>query len=207
MKSDKLESIIRGLMNSAARPEGVGPNEICTVIVLVVKGGLEQPIRASAETLGMEIGASPRTAERTIERLTADDTKWLSKVSGKGRKNANRYTVMLDRLPVPEEVKKTIITEPMRLLARQYCAAIKPQGTTGKKRRVTKAVQQRMAFCLQKLLDRHCGGDEHLLRRAINFAFADQRYRAKAFRGPHALRRNFLQIVAAVKTQEPAQAA
>src|SRR5690242_11549475 len=80
MKSDKLESIIRGLMNSAARPESVGPNEICTIIVLVVKGGLEKPVPASAETLGMEIGASPRTAERTIERLTADDTKWLSKV-------------------------------------------------------------------------------------------------------------------------------
>lgn len=204
MKSEQLEAIIRGLLNDEGRPSTVGPAELMAVIALVVKGALQGPVPASRFTLSLEIGVSDKTAQRTLENLRADGVKWVETTSGKGRSNSNKYQVLLDRLPVAEEVKKTIVTESMRTLAREYARSVKPYGK--KKRRFTKGNLQRMAFCLQRFLDRQCSGDEQLLRRAINFALTDERYRARAIRGPHMLRRDFLQIVAAVKCAEAPEA-
>src|SRR2546429_4517444 len=84
----------------------------------------------------------------------------------------------------------------MRTLAAQYADATKV-STSGKKRRFTKANMQRMAFTLQTFLNKNCGGDENLLRGAVNFALTSPAYHVKARRGPHELRRVFKRLVAA----------
>lgn len=198
MKSEKLEGIIRGLLNYEARPDGIGPTEITVVIALVVKGALEKPVLASNVTLGMAIGAADSTVKRAMERLGGEGVRWIEKQSGRGRSNSNRYTVLLDRLPVAEEVKRTVINDRMRTLAVNYAKFIKPYGKKGRPRRFTKANYQRMAFCLQQFLAR-CDGDEVLLVRIVNFAVTDPRYRSKAIRGPHFLRRDFAKMLAEVK--------
>jgi hypothetical protein len=59
---------------------------------------------------------------------------------------------------------------------------------------------QRFAFTFQQWLDRHCDGDETLLRAVLNYALNDAKYRKAAHIGPHKLRRDFTRILAEVKT-------
>jgi hypothetical protein len=206
VKERQLEQIMRGLMNEKTRPEGVGAAELLATAVLIVKGAVEKPIAASRFTLSLEIGVSDTTAKRVLARLCA--VGWVQKISGRGRAISNRFSVILDRLPIAEDLKRTIISAPMKDLAAQYAKVLKPYGKKpGKQRRFSEAQRQRMAFALQRLFDRHCAGDVALMYKAINVALHDSRYRAKAHTGPHALRRDFAGIVAEAKKQEQPTAA
>ena len=182
--------------------EEIGPEDILLVGCLLLHGADEKPVRMSNSTISMALGCSESPLKISVRRLVA--VGWIAKVSGKGRKNPNLYSVMIDKLPVADELKRTVISPAMRTLGAQYADAIK--GSGGKKRRFTKANMQRMAFTLQTFLEKHCGGDENLLRGAVNFALTNPAYHIKARRGPHELRRVFKKLLAAYQA-EPAQQA
>src|SRR5260370_2673041 len=150
----------------------------------------------SNSTISMELGCTEPTLNASVDRLIS--AGWLTFISGKSRKQPSVYTVLIDKLPVADELKRTIISPAMRTLAVQSAQAIKT-SMTGKKRRFTKQHLQRMAFTLQTFLDKHCDGDERLLRGAVNFALAHPTYRVKANRGPHDLRRVFRKVLAEFK--------
>jgi hypothetical protein len=202
------EDILRGLTGFEGRPKTVGPVEILLVVWLVEKGALGKPVRASWPTLSMALGCGESTAQRAVINLvTETGTGWIAKKSGKGRGNGNTFTVMLDKLPVAEEIRRTIISKQAMELAGRYCLTAAHSQVTFKKRRFTRANKQRFAFCFQTFLDKHCNGDWQLLRDALNFARLSPKYKAKYYRGPHELRRDFSVIVAecrAIQTPAPA---
>jgi hypothetical protein len=192
MKVEQFTEVVRGLLQHEERPEDVSPIDLLLVICLLLHGADEKPLRMSNSTISLELGCTEPTLNASVGRLVS--AGWITFASGKSRKQPSSYTVLIDKLPVAEELKRTIISAAMVTLAVQYSQATKV-STTGKKRRFTKAHLQRMAFTLQTFLDKNCGGDEGLLRRAVNFALAHPTYRVKANRGPHELRRVFKKLL------------
>jgi hypothetical protein len=202
------EDIIRGLFEFEGRPKTIGPVEVNLVLWLIVKGAVEKPVRASWPTLSMALGCSESTLKRAVNNLIADGgTGWIERKSGKGRSNANLFSVLLDTLPVAVELKRTLISTKVTELAGRYCLNAAYSPVTLKKRRFTRANRQRIAFCFQTFLDKHCNGDWQLLIDGLNFARQSPKYRAKYFRGPHELRRDFSAIIQACRgAQTPAPA-
>jgi hypothetical protein len=196
--------ILRGLTEFEGRPKTIGPVEMLLVLWLVEQGALERPVRGSSITLSMALGCSESTVQRAVDNLVADGgTGWIAKKSGKGRGNGNTFTVLLDKLPVAEELRRTIIGKTAMEIARRYCATAAYSPVTFKKRRFTRANHQRIAFCVQTFLDKHCAGDVQLLRDALNFARLSAKYSAKYYRGLHELRRDFSAIVAECRGVQP----
>jgi hypothetical protein len=188
--------ILRGLTEFEGRPKIIGPVEMLLVLWFVEKGALERPVRGSWVTLSMALGCSESTVQRAVDNLLADGgTGWIAKKSGRGRGNGNLFTVLLDKLPVAEELKRSIISARAMEIARRYCVTARISPVTFKARRFTRANQQRIGFCIQTFLDKHCNGDVQLLRDALNFARTSVKYSKKYFRGLHELRRDFSIIV------------
>jgi hypothetical protein len=200
--------ILRGLTEFEGRPKTVGPVEILLVLWLVERGAIEKPVRGSWVTLSMALGCSESTVQRAVDNLVDDGgTAWIVKKSGKGRGNGNTFTVLLDKLPVAEELRRTIISKTAMEIARKYCVTAAYSPVTFKRRRFTRANHQRIAFCVQTFLDKHCAGEVQLLRDALNFARLSAKYSAKYYRGLHELRRDFSAIVQECRdVQTPAPA-
>jgi hypothetical protein len=196
MKAEAKLEVIRGLLKYEGRVEEIKSNDILLIVCLLIHGGDEQPVRMSNSTVSMELGCTEPTLSASVDRLVS--AGWLTFTSGKSRKQPSVYTVLIDALPVADELKRTIIIPAMTTLAVQYTMATKV-SMTGKKRKFTKAHLQRYAFTLQTFLAKHCDGDETLLRGAVNFALAHPTYRVKANRGPHDLRRVFHKLLAEFK--------
>ena len=210
MKSEKLVDVIRGLYETEGRPGEIEPMDIALTVYLVLKGALANPVRGSGSTLGTALNVSEPTIEASVKRLTA--AEWVQKHSGKSRREANSFTVILEKLPVAQDIKRTVITAEAWLLAEQYVKAV-PNNIKGRPRRFSKSERQRFAFALQTFLDRNTDGDVNLLRDVINFAMRHPKYGLKARRGPHELRRPFRKILAEYRqngskpvTAEPASA-
>jgi hypothetical protein len=210
MKAEQFREVMRGLLQHEGRPEEIGPIDILLVGCLLLHGADEQPARMSNGTISMALACTEPTLHASVQRLV--DAGWMTKVSGKSRKQPSLYSILIETLPVADELKRTIISPAMTTLAAQYSIATKV-STSGKKRRFTKAHIQRMAFTLQTFLDKRCGGDEQLLRGAVNFALSSPAYHVKARRGPHELRRVFKKLLTEYKeagtpaAQQPAPVA
>ena len=209
MKAEAKLEVIRGLLNYEGRAEEIAGTDILVIVCLLIHGADEQSVRMSNSTISMAVGCTEPTLSASVDRLVS--AGWLTFISGKSRKQPSIYTVLIDKLPVADELKRTIISPAMRTLAVQYSLATKT-SVTGKKRRFTKQHLQRMAFTLQTFLEKHCDGDESLLRGAVNFALSHPTYRVKANRGPHDLRRVFRKLLAEFKHEgqpaaEPAKPA
>ncbi len=196
MKAEAKLEVIRGLLKYEGRAEEIKGNDILLIVCLLIHGGDEQPVRMSNSTLGMELGCTEPTLGASADRLVS--AGWLTFTSGKSRKQPSVYTVMIDKLPIADDLKRTIISPAMTTLAVQY-SLVTSVSMTGKKRRFKKQHLQRMAFTLQTFLEKHCDGDEGLLRGAVNFALLHPRHRVKANRGPHELRRVFRKLLVEFK--------
>jgi hypothetical protein len=196
MKVEQFSEVVRGLLQHEGRPEGIAPIDLLLVVCLLLHGGDEKPVRMSNSTISMELGCTEPTLNASVGRLVS--AGWLTFISGKSRKQPSIYTVLIDKLPVADELKRTIVSPAMTTLAVQYSLATKV-SISGKRRRFTKSHLQRMAFTLQTFLEKHCDGDEGLLRGAVNFALSHPKYRVKANRGPHDLRRVFRKLLVEFK--------
>jgi hypothetical protein len=138
---------------------------------------------------------------------------WLELETGKGRWKPNRYFVLLEKLPLEEELRRTVVSPEAEKLARDY---VTEQRRAKPGRIFRKGTQQRYAYRLQTLIDK-AGGDEPLVRLKIRFALRSPKYRAAALRGPHVIRRSWksltadyetaLKTAAAAEIQQPANPA
>src|SRR5258705_5876561 len=195
---DKLLEVIRGLFEADGRPAEIEPVDIALTAYLVLKGALANPVRGSGSTLGMALNVTERTITASTGRLSS--AGWVHKHSGKSRRQGNTYSVILEKLPVAQDIKRTVITPEAWTLAEQYMRAV-PNNTKGKPRRFTKSERQRFAFALQTFLDRYTAGDAQLLRDVLNFALSHPKYAMKAKRGPHELRRPFRKLLEEFKNR------
>src|SRR5262249_47537517 len=130
------------------------------------------------------------------------EVQWVQKRSGKSKRIGNSYVVILENLPVAEDLKRTLITPMAQTIAQSYIKAM-PTNKKGRPRRFTKGERQRIAFALQSFLDKHTAGDGKLLCDVINFALNHPKYAARARKGPHMLRRLFVKLLEEMKTGKP----
>jgi hypothetical protein len=199
MKSEDLSAIIRGLLEPEGREQAIRAVDILLVIALTIRGALQKPIRASNVTLGMALGVSEATITSSLGRLHV--AGWVQTKNGKWKGVSSFHTVILEKLPVAEIHKRTVISAAMLALAKRYAKAITFVPGRKKKRRFTVAHYQRFAFTFQFWLDRHCDGDVELLRAVLNYILQSpqSKWRNAAFVGPHRLRKHFTTVLSIVK--------
>jgi hypothetical protein len=188
--------VIRGLYESLHRPAEIKQIDLGVTSLLVIKGGLARPVHTSESTLALAMIVSEPTIAASVSRLQS--VNWVQKRSGKSRRLGNSYVVILENLPLAEELKRTLITPMARTIAESYMKAM-PTNSKGRPRRFTKGERQRVAFALQTFLDKYVAGDGKLLCDVINFALNHPKYGARARKGPHALRRIFVKLLAECK--------
>ena len=193
--SKELE-VIRGLYESLNRPVEIKQIDLGLTSLLVIKGGLVRPVATSESALAVALIVSEPTIAASVNRLQG--VQWVQKRSGKSRRLGNSYVVILENLPVAEELKRTLITPMARTIAESYIKAM-PTNKKGRPRRYTKAERQRIAFALQTFLDKYVDGDGKLLCDVINFALNHPKYSTRARKGPHALRRIFRKLLEELK--------
>jgi hypothetical protein len=212
MKQETLLPTIRRLLaGHAERPDGLLPIDLLMTVRLLLQSADERPVYASQGTLAEELGCTEGTVAQSGLRLKA--AGWLELETGKGRWKPNRYFVLLEKLPLEEQLRRTVVSPEAEKLARDYMTE---QRRAKPGRIFRKGAQQRYAYRLQTLIDK-AGGDEPLVRLKIRFALRSPKYRAAALRGPHVIRRswksltadyeNALKTAAAAETQQPANPA
>jgi hypothetical protein len=172
--------------------------------LLVIRGGLARPVHTSESALALALIVSEPTVAASVTRLQS--AEWVQKRSGKSRRVGNSYTVILENLPVAEELKRTLISPMARTIADSYTKAM-PTNAKGRPRRFTKAERQRIAFALQTFLDKYVSGDSKLLCDVINFALNHPKYAPRARKGPHMLRRPFKKLLQEFRESQAAEAA
>jgi len=186
MKNDQLVQTIQRLFAAEDKTSDITPAALLLTIRLLVQGADERDTNLSQGTSADQLNCSESLIYETTKILKANE--WIAVRSGKNKALPNRMLVVLDKLPLSGELRRTIVSEEMRQIALHYkliLVKIKPN------RRFAKGALQRFAFRLQSLLDKKCAGDANLLANVINFAFASPMYHKKALRGPHELRRNW----------------
>jgi hypothetical protein len=201
-KVKELE-VIRALYESLNRPVEIKQIDLGLTSLLVIKGGLTRPVHTSESALALALIVSEPTVTASVSRLQS--VKWVQKRSGKSRRVGNSYVVILENLPVAEELKRTLVSPMARTIAESYMKAM-PTNAKGRPRRYTKAERQRIAFALQTFLDKYVEGDGKLLCDVINFALNHPKYGARARKGPHALRRLFGKLLTEFKAGSPKRA-
>jgi hypothetical protein len=195
--------VIRGLYESLNRPAEIKQVDLGLTSLLVIKGGLAHPVHTSESALALALIVSEPTIAASVNRLQG--ANWVHKRSGKSRRLGNSYIVILENLPVAEELKRTLITPLARTIAESYMKAM-PNNSKGRPRRYTKGERQRVAFALQTFLDKYVAGDGKLLCDVINFALNHPKYGARARKGPHMLRRLFAKLLVEFKAGSSKQA-
>jgi hypothetical protein len=203
MEERKLLEVIRKLLASQdAKPEELLPVDLLLLIRLLLQHADEQPVRLSQGTLALELGCTENTIREAGNRL--EIAGWTTVETGKGRWNPNKYFVILEKLPLAG-LQRTVVSEAATKLAKDYVAT---QIKAKPKRKLRRGSEQRYAFRLQTLIDRH-DGDEGLVRKILRFALSSPKYGAAALRGPHIIRRSWKSLVKdfnAAQTQERAAA-
>jgi hypothetical protein len=194
-KVKELE-VIRGLYESLNRPVEIKAIDLGLTSLLVIRGGLARPVHTSESALALALIVSEPTVAASVTRLQG--VKWVQKRSGKSRRIGNSYVVILENLPVAEELKRTLVSQTARTIAESYMKAM-PTNAKGRPRRFTKSERQRVAFALQTFLDKYVDGDAKLLCEVINFALNHPKYGARARKGPHMLRRPFKKLLEELK--------
>jgi hypothetical protein len=185
-----LETLRKLLASDDGRPLGLLPVDLLLMIRLLLQGGDERPVYASQGTLARELGCTDRTISTASQRLK--EAGWLELETGKGRWQPNKYFVLLEKLPLEEKLRRTVVSDAAVMLAKNY---MNEQRKAKPKRIFRKGTEQRYSYRLQTLLDK-CGGDEQLLRQRLRFALGSEKYRAAALRGPHIIRRNWKSLTA-----------
>src|SRR5438445_12359623 len=105
---DNLMEVIRGLFEAEGRPVEIEAVDIALTAYLVLRGAIANPVRGSGSTLGMALNVTEPTIAAATDRLAA--AGWLQKHSGKSRRQANSYSLILEKLPVANDIKRTVIT-------------------------------------------------------------------------------------------------
>src|SRR6266404_2070131 len=189
-----LQTLRRLLAGDEGRPEDLLPIDLLLIVRLLLQGADERPVYASQGTLALQLTCTERTVAQSSARLK--QAGWLELETGKGRWKPNRYFVLLEKLPMEEQLRRTVVSAEAEKLARDYMFE---QRKAKPSRIFRKGTQQRYAYRIQTLIDK-AGGDEPLVRLKIRFALRSPKYRAAALRGPHVIRRSWKSLTADYET-------
>lgn len=190
MNDAQLISTLRRLYASEDKPKGCTPVDLAQVTRFLLQKADENEVGLSNGTLAIQLGCGESTIYESQKRLKGFG--WFHVNKGKHRGVANRVTVQLDALPIDEPLKRTIVSDTARNIAARYKAVLLKFNP---KRRFRRNVLQIYAFRIQTFLEL-CGGDSELLLKILQFALNRPAYKAKAVRGPFALRRSWKTLCA-----------
>ncbi len=199
MTDSQLTQVIRHLLASD-KPSDITPLDLLLVVRLLLQHAAEKSVTLSYTSLGEQMCCSPHTVSTSVQRLV--EHGWLVFRSGKNQNKANTFFVVLEKLPLDAELKRTVVSQFAKNMAVQHIRLMKSA-----KRRIFKTTADRLAFGFQTLIDRKCNGDTSLLVSVLNFAGQHPDYQAKLLRGPHEMKRCWRSLIDAYRTAEPAQPA
>jgi hypothetical protein len=188
MTDDQITMAIRRFL-AAEKPKRTTPLDLLQIIRLLLQKSDEKDVYVPQDTLAEELCSSPDAIARSQKRLRSRG--WLSVEKGGYRGRTNKYCVMLDRLPL-EDLSRTVVSSPALKMAQSYYKALIMYRI---RRKLPKRWVQQAAFTIQKLIDR-TGGDAHRVAAVINYALSSPRYRGKANKGPHELKRVWRDLLA-----------
>lgn len=200
MENKKLLDLLRNLFASQdAKPQEIGPVELALTARLLLQHADERAAYPSVGTIALELGCSEATVNRAVIVLTK--LGWLSKETGAGRWKPNKYFVLLDKLPVPVELRTPSVSEDARSVAKTFLGL---QRKWQPKRIFRKGTEQRYSYRFQTLLNK-CSGSKFLLIEMLNFALQSPVFTSHAHIGPHALRKVWRSLEKAYGESEAAK--
>ena len=197
MNDSQLTQVIRHLLASD-KPSDIKPLDVLLVVRLLLQHAAEKSVTLSYSSLADQLCCTEHTVATSVDRLV--DHGWLTFTSGKNQNRANTFFVVLDKLPLEADLKKTVVGPMARNMAAQHVMMMKRA-----RRRVFKTTGDRLAFGFQFLIDRKCKGDANLLFSLLNFAGNHPDYQAKLLRGPHEMKRCWRSLVDDYMRAEQAQ--
>ena len=187
LNDTRILATMRSLL-AADKPKTTTPLDLLQTIRLLLQHADEKDVYVSQITLAEELCSSPDAIARSQKRLSKRG--WLSVSKGGYRGRANRYAVMLNKLPVGD-LTKTVVSEDAQHLAKEYYKHL----ILGRHRKkLPKKWVQHSAFTIQRLIDR-TGGDDKRVTAIFNFALKDSRFMGRARKGPHELRQHWRTLV------------
>ena len=213
MTNDQLVTVLRRMCASENKPKGMQPIDLLQVFRFVLQEADEQDVGVARGTLAVQLCCGESTIYESQKRLKK--LGYITVAKGRRKGMANRFGVQIDKLPLSEELKRTVVTDYSRELAKWYRQ--QQQDTIRNRRlkqtRFMKHSLQQYAFRLEWLLNNKCGLNEDgsrnslLLGAIITFAFNSPAYIKKAMRGPHELRNSWKSLRADYDAAEAAETA
>ena len=185
MKDEQLTNVLRKLVSSHELPKDCKPLDLLLVTKLLLQNADERDVYTSRITLALSLGCTEGTIDASIDRL--QKFGWLVVRSRAGKGQPNRLGVILDKLPLDADLKRTIVGDDARTIAGNYYQLLKREQP---KRRFFKGHLERWAYVFQKLLDK-CEGDVERLRAVINFGLRHPDFGLKMRVGPHEIAKNW----------------
>jgi hypothetical protein len=131
-------------------------------------------------SLAMTCGGCEDTIYESLRRLRANG--WVVQQSGSRRGMPNTYSVVIDALPIADDLKRTVASDEAKQIARWYHAELK-KGSVKTHRTWT----QRWPYVVQKWLN--AGYTVETIYSMLVFAANSPKYQTKAKRGPNALQK------------------
>jgi hypothetical protein len=197
MEDTTLLRLLRDLFASKdEKPKDIGPVELALTARLLLQQADERPAYPSVGTLALELGCSERTVDRAVDVLSK--AGWVSKETGAGRWQPNKYFVLLSALPVHVDLRTPSVSEDAKTLATHF---LKLQRQWQPKRSFRKGTEQRYSYRFQTLLKK-CDGSKFLLVEILNFALQHPLFTAHAHAGPHKLRKVWRSLEKAYRESE-----
>ena len=178
---------------STDKPEGTRALDVSFIARLILRKADEKPVQVADSTWSLELGCSEssiRDAATKLENIEAG-FGWIQMVRGKRKGVASKYTLVLDRLPLSAELKRTILTDEMRTFTRAFMQKLRAFNP---RRKFYQNTDQRWAFRFQKLLNR-LDGDLKLLGDLTDFALIEPSFRGFVVKdGPKAMLKSWKKL-------------
>jgi hypothetical protein len=181
VKEELLTNVLRRLVSSEELPKDCKPIDLLLVTRLLLQKADEKDVTVSRGTFALNLGCSERTIYDSQQRLL--EFGWITLKKGAHKGQVNRIGVVLDKLPLDADLKKTIASDDAKEVAGRYRTFLKKQDP---RRRFFKGSLQRSEFRFQTLLKK-CDGRKELLIAVINFGLKHPAFRDSLLKGPHLL--------------------
>jgi Helix-turn-helix domain len=172
--------------SAGEKPQWLKPIDFAVVVRLLALSNQDSNVAyPSILSLAMTCGGCEDTVYESLKRLRAHG--WITQEGGKRRGMTNTYAVVVDALPIADDLKRTVAGDDAKRIARWYHDCLRQNGI-----KVYRTWNQRWPFVIQKWLN--AGYSIETICAMVEFAFSNAKYVPKAKRGPNALQKVWRKI-------------
>jgi len=172
--------------SAGEKPQWFRPVDFAVVVRLLALSNQDSNVAyPSILSLAMTCGGCEDTVYESLKRLRAHG--WITQEGGKRKGMTNTYAVVVDALPIADDLKRTVAGEGAKQIAKWYRALLLANDI-----KVYRTWNQRWPFVIQKWLN--SGYPHNTIIDMLEFALRSAHYHPKAKRGPNALQKVWRKI-------------